>query len=97
MTEDDRICIIVTIVTPIVNAIDRQTYALEALADKIGHSTAKWLELANLPNIRNELREDAYSMLGFSPVEIVDILYPNLGKDDRKTKRQAISKRLKKR
>ena len=97
ITENDRILIIATIVKPIVTALDRLMFALEALGDKTGRSTAKWLELANLPGIGNELREDAYSMLGFLPAEIVDLLYPTLGKRERKTKRQAISKRNKKR
>jgi len=92
MTEKDKIWITVVIVNPILTALDRHTSALDTLGDKIGRSTAKWLELANLPDVRNELREDAYSLLGFHPAEIVDILYPNLGKDDRKTRRQAISK-----
>jgi hypothetical protein len=81
----------------IVEAIDRNTAVLERLAELIGRSTAKWLIMADMPNVRNELREDVYSEIGFSPVEIVDLLYPNLGKDARKTKRQAISKRRKKR
>ena len=96
MTEQDKIWIIVTVVNPIVNALERQTTALESLGDTIGRSTAKWLELANLPSVRGELQEDVLSELGFRPVEVVDLLYPNLGKDDRKTKRQAISKRRKK-
>ena len=80
----------------LVDAIDKRTFIIETLVDKVGRGTAKWLELANLPNIRNELREDAYSLLGFLPAQIVDLLYPAMGKLERKTKRQAISKRNKK-
>ena len=93
MTEQDKIWIIVTVINPIVNALERQTTVLEALGDTIGRSTAKWLELANLPGVQGELREDALLELGFQPVEVVDFLYPNLGKDARKTKRTAICKR----
>ena len=96
MTEQDKIWIIVAVVTPIVAAIEQQTRVLETLGESVGRSTAKWLELANLPSLHGELREDALLELGFRPVEIVDFLYPNIGKDDRKTKRQAISKRRKK-
>ena len=74
MTEQDKIWIIVAVVNPIVNALEQHTSLLELLGEAVGRSTAKWLELANLPDVQNELREDALSELGFQPVEVVDFL-----------------------
>jgi len=73
MTEQDKDWIIANVVNPIVNALNRHTSILESLAENIGRSTAKWLELANLPSVRGELQEDAFSELGFKPAEIADI------------------------
>jgi hypothetical protein len=79
----------------IVEAIDRQNAILEALAESIGRATAKWLIRTNLPGKHKELQETVLSEMGLPPVEIVDLLYPNLGKTDRRAKAQAISLRLK--
>ena len=87
---------IVPLLSLVIDAVDRNTQTLESLGDNVGRNTAKWLELANLPNVHGELQEDAFLQLGFRPAEVVDLLYPNLGKDDRKTRLKAISKRRKK-
>jgi len=84
---------------PIVNAPDEMIlkgidYGVqEALGESIGRNIALWLEKANIPDIRNKIREDVYVDLGFSPSEVVDLLYPAITPDDRRTKAQAISKR----
>jgi len=80
-------------VQQIVEAIDRQNVLLEQLPESIGKTVAKWLIKADLPTARQELREIVYLELGFLPTEIVDLLYPNLGKAARRTKAQAISLR----
>ena len=82
-------------IQPIVEAIDRQNAILEQLGESIGKSTARWLIKANLPGKQSELQESVYLELGFQPVEVVDLLYPNLDKTDRRAKAQAISLRRK--
>jgi hypothetical protein len=72
-----------------------ESAAFQRILDAIGRSTAKWLIKADLPNVRKELHEEALSDLGFQPVEIVDILYPNLGKSERRRKAKALSDRVK--
>ena len=69
---------------------------MEQLADSIGKSVVYWLIKAEMPVHRNVFRELILSEMGFQPVEIVDVLYPNLGKSARRAKAQAISLRLKK-
>ena len=69
---------------------------LADLPEAIGKSVAKWLIKADLPAHKGDLKVEVYLELGFQPVEIVDLLYPNLGKTDRRTKAQAISLRRKK-
>ena len=39
-----------------------------------------------------KLQEEVLSEMGFQPVEIVDLLYQNLGKTDRRAKAQSISR-----
>jgi len=84
------------IMLTLIDAIDRQTAVLEGLPESIGKSVAQWLVKTNLPNIRNELLEVALADLGFQPVEIVDLVYPNLDNSKRRTKAKGISKRLQK-
>jgi len=80
----------------LVEAINRQTVLLEELPESIGKSIAKWLIKADLPTQKGELQVAAYLELGFQPVEVVDLLYPNLSKTDRRAKAKAISERFKK-
>ena len=80
----------------LIDAIDRQTAALERLPESIGKSVAKWLIKTNLPNIRSELLEVALADLGFQSAEIVDLVYPNLPNSKRRAKAKGISKRLQK-
>ena len=79
----------------LIDAINRQTAVLEGMPVSIGREVAKWLIKADLPNVRKELQESALLEMGFRPVEIVDILYPNLGKTDRRTKAKAVGERIK--
>ena len=95
MKENDRVLIIVIPVEPILTALQAIQQSIEALPDKTGRSTAKWLEAANSTSVRGELLEDVFSSLGFKPVEIVDRLYPNMSKSARRAKAKAISERLK--
>jgi hypothetical protein len=80
----------------IIMAIDRQTAVLEGLPALIGRELAKWLVRVNLPGKHSELREAVLAELGLPPIEIVDLLYPNLGKTDRRAKAKTVSERLKK-
>jgi len=82
--------------TLLIESIDRQTAVLEGLAESIGREVAKWLIKADQPGIRNELQEEILADMGFRPVEIVDRLYPNLGKSQRRAKAKSISERLQK-
>ena len=75
----------------IVEAIDRQNAILEQLGETIGKSVVRWLIKVELPALRSELQIDVYLELGLQPTEIVDRLFPNLGKADRRAKAQAIS------
>jgi len=77
----------------VVEAIDRQNAILVQLGETIGKSVARWLIKANLPGKQSELQCVVYLELGFQPIEIVDLLYPNLDKSDRRAKAKAISKR----
>ena len=79
----------------IVEAINRQNIILENLPESIGRAVAKNILKADMPEFRNEMREDIHTELGFLPSEIVDRLYPNLGKSDRRAKAQSISLRRK--
>ena len=72
MTSKDKTLIIV------VEAIDRNTAVLEKLADATGREVAKWLIKADVAKTSRMLQEEVYSEMGFQPVEIVDMLYPNL-------------------
>ena len=80
----------------IVEAIDRQNAILEQLGETIGKSVVRWLIKVELPALRSELQIDVYLELGLHPTEIVDRLFPNLGKTDRRAKAKAISKRTNK-
>ena len=80
----------------IVEAINRQNAILELLGETIGKSVARWLIKTNLPTTQRELLCIVYLELGFQPVEVVDLLYPNLGKTDRRAKAKSISDRSKK-
>jgi len=84
------------IVKPIEEAINRNTAAVERLPESIGREVAKWMIKADLAKTCRALQEQVLSEMGFQPVEIVDLLYPNVGKKDRRTKAQAVSKRTKK-
>jgi hypothetical protein len=90
MTAKDKILL------QLAESVERQNVLLQNLSEAIGKSVARWLIRADLPNVRNEMREDIYSDLGFRPMEIVDILYPHLGKTARRTKAKAVSERIKK-
>jgi hypothetical protein len=79
----------------LIEAINRQTAVLEGMPVSIGKEVAKWLIKADLPGIRKELRESVLLEMGFRPVEIVDLLYPNVGKTERRAKAKAISERIK--
>ncbi|MDR0327105.1 MAG: hypothetical protein LBI05_02280 [Planctomycetaceae bacterium] len=74
----------------------RQNVLLEGMGEIIGKSVARWLIKANLPGKHRELQCTVYLEMGFPPIEIVDLLYPNLGKADRRAKAQAISRQRKK-
>ena len=87
MTEKDKILL------RLADSVERQNVLLQNLSEAIGKSVAKWLIKADLPNVLCEMREDIYLEMGFRPVEIVDILYPNLGKTARRTKAKSISER----
>ena len=76
----------------IVEAINRQNAILELMGETIGKSVARWLIKTNLPAKQRELQCVVYLELGFQPTEIVDLLYPNLGKTDRRAKAKSISK-----
>ena len=80
----------------LVEAINRQTVLLEELPESIGRSIAKWLIKADLPVQNLELKTKVYLELGFQPVEVVDLLFPNLSKSDRRAKAKSISERFKK-
>jgi hypothetical protein len=86
--------------TPIVKAIEKQTKEiqkqtaiLENMGESTGRNTAKWLEKAKLPTVSKELREEILSDMGFEPTEVVEKLYDNLNKSERRTKAQSVSKR----
>ena len=79
----------------LIEAINRQNALIEGLPDAIGRAMAKWLIKADLPNVGNPLRETVLAELGFQPAEIVDLLYPNLGKSARRAKAKFVSERLK--
>jgi len=81
-------------VQQVAKAIDRQNTILEHLGEDVGKSVARWLIKTNLPAQLRDLQCAVYLELGFQPVEIVDLLYPNLGKTDRRAKAKAIRKRL---
>jgi hypothetical protein len=80
----------------IVVAINRQNVILKGLPESIGKAIVKWLIKTDLPDQKRDLRILVYSELGFPPAEIVDHLYPNLGKTERRAKAKTISERLKK-
>ena len=68
----------------------------DTLADAIAWHIVRWLLMAEMPNISDELKEKNLSDLGFKPVEIVDRFYPKLGKSARRAKAKAVSGWLKK-
>jgi len=91
----DTLCRI-TVKDATITEIEYSQNALAQLGESIGKSIAKWLIKADLPTKRGELQEMVYCEMGFQPIEVVDLLYPSLGKAERRAKAQAISKRLKK-
>jgi hypothetical protein len=86
---------------PVVKAIEnqtkeiqRQTAILENMGESSGRNTAKWLLKSDLAGTRVDLQEEILSEMGFEPIEVTDLLYPNA--DKRRIISQRISKNKKK-
>jgi len=62
----------------------------EALGESIGKSTAKWLLKLDMAKTNKELQEAVLSDMGFKPIEVTDMLYPD------NEERRNISKRISK-
>ena len=61
------------------------------MAESTGKNTAKWLLKADMANHCQDLQEQILSEMGFTPMEVVDKLYPNATPTERREKSQKIS------
>jgi len=61
----------------------------EALGESFGRNTAKWLVKMDMAKTNMELQEEVLSEMGFTPIEVTDMLHPNT--DDRRGVSQRIS------
>jgi hypothetical protein len=76
-----------------IKATKEITAVLEDLPEQIGRSTVKWLEKVNLfDKARQDIQEEVYSDMGFTPVEVVEKVYPNASDKVRRKHSQRISK-----